>query len=655
MGLIMTPNRLLNSNRWLSFLESTAQGFQLNMTVTSPQSNFYFKTSKICSRCKTEYPDLTLADIRRAQDKMSNLEEFVTNNGSTCIIVEIPGEIIIFALDCPHCLSNNQLILREKAEIASKILSDFLNSLLEGAIGGERAVELSALRQMNQIVLNFFQGQDNAVSYAFNLVLSALVILLDAKGSWLEYQDGDCEVLLIKGEEQAVRQAVKSKGFLKVEAPLQTGSKIGSLGILEPNNQQRAQSLLPLMAQECTIVFEIQRLFELVQAQFANVLGSLRSGVVLINKNKAIIYVNNSFAKLINKPVKDILNMPISDIHAPWISYITEESKLNEAGHMDFWHNDERDYWLNWQICPIFDKEDFSGWILLVDDESDNHQLQVTVRQAERLGVTATMVGALAHELRNPLSAAKGLVQLLARKQDPVKVRGYSDLILKELDRVTGLLNEFLLLGKPSTISSQPLNLTSLLNELLPLLEGEALHYNTKITADFHEVSPIDGDSGQLTQVTLNLVRNAIQAAGDNGKVTVKLKQIGDWVELSIEDNGPGIPPHKESQIFDPFFSTKPHGTGLGLSVVQTIANNHGGKIKVSNLPQGGAAFAVCLPISKRTSTTIVDIALIMANEYRRFPLEQMLRQTGYTVLTIEDIEDHEQEQLIKYRPRLVI
>ncbi len=628
------------------------------MTVTSPQSDFNFKTTKTCSKCKTDYPDLTISDIRKVQDKIVNLQEFVTTNGSTCIVLKIPNEIIIFVLDCPNCVMNNQLALRERAEIGGKILSDFLYSLIEGVNGGERAVELSALRQINQIVLNFFQGQDNAMSYAFNLVLSAFVILLDAKGSWLEYQDGDRTVLLIKGEEQAVKQVMGdvNKNFFIIEAPIQMGGSIGTLGILEPNDHQRAQSLLPLMAQECTIVFEIQRLFELVQAQFTKVLGSIRSGVILINKSKAIIYTNNSFANLINKPVKSILNMSISAFHAPWVSYVTEERRLNATGIMDFWHYNGKDHWLNWQLCPLFDESNFSGWILLVDDESDQYRLQVAVRQAERLGVTATMVGALAHELRNPLSAAKGLVQLLARKQDPVKVRGYSDLIIKELDRVTSLLNEFLLLGKPTSISSQPLDLQALLNELWPLLEGEAFHYNTKIIADFCEVTPIDGDSGQLTQVVFNLVRNAIQAAGEDGQVTLNLEQKGDWVELSVKDNGLGLPPNIESQIFDPFFSTKPHGIGLGLSVVQTIINNHGGKIKAGNLPEGGAVFTVYLPASKKTPKKFIDIVLIMANTYRRFPLEQMFRQTGYKVLTFEDLEeDYQKELQMKYQPRLVI
>lgn len=609
MEIAFEADRLLNSNRWLSFLDSIAQGLQMNMTVISIESDSCFKTAQVCSICGAEYPDLTLTDIKKAQDEMANPEKFVTVNGSQGIVLKIQREIIIMAFDCPYCSQKNHSDLRKKAEISGRIIADFLTFLSKEIIGGQRAVELSALRQMNQIILDSFQGQDKALIYAFNLILSALVILFDAQGSWLQYNDGEDEVLLIKGEEKAVKQAISKKSIFIAEAPMHLGGKSGSIGVLEPSDLLLAQTLIPLMAQECAIVFEIERLFELVQIQLARVIGDLGSGVALLNESKAIIYTNNSFALLAENLLKNSINMSESNLTAPWMPYLAEGRKTTFSGQMDFWCINGEEHWINWQLCPLFNKDTFCGWILLVEDVSDHYRLQAAVRHAERLEVTSTMVGALAHELRNPLSAAKGLIQLLAKRQDPAKIVSYSDLILKELDRVTSLLNEFLLLGKPAEVALQPLELVTFLTELMPLLEGEALPYRTRIITNFHEAAHVDGDSGQLTQVILNLVRNSIQAAGEAGQIILNLKKREDcWIELSVRDNGPGLPPHEESRIFDPFFSTRPRGTGLGLTVVKTIVNNHGGKIIADNHHDGGAIFTIYLPPSKRTPRNIVDI-----------------------------------------------
>ena len=149
----------------------------------------------------------------------------------------------------------------------------------------------------------------------------------------------------------------------------------------------------------------------------------------------------------------------------------------------------------------------------MVDDRSDYYRWQSAARRAERFASTSMMVGTLAHELRNPLSAAKGLLQLMIRKRNPEQTKGYVDLVLREIDRVTRLLNEFLLLGKPASISTEPLDLVTFIEELLLLLEGEADGTDIQVLFKAEKVAPVRADAGQITQVILNLVRNAVQVS----------------------------------------------------------------------------------------------------------------------------------------------
>jgi len=261
--------------------------------------------------------------------------------------------------------------------------------------------------------------------------------------------------------------------------------------------------------------------------------------------------------------------------------------------------------------------------------------------------------GALAHELRNPLSAAKGLLQLMGRRRDPAKVKGYSDLVLKELERVTRLLNEFLLLGKPAELDPEPLDLAAFIEELLPLFEGETMGTAIEIKLNLERVPLVKADPGQLTQVVLNLVRNAIQAVGQNGCFRIAVKNHPDGVVLEVRDSGPGLTSEAQERIFRPFFTTKERGTGLGLPIVQAIIHNHGGRIKAANAPGGGAVFTVILP-AFRDEHEKVDVLLVIEDDILRYPAEQALRLAGIKVISTGN-EHSLNELLILVKPQIIV
>ena len=169
------------------------------------------------------------------------------------------------------------------------------------------------------------------------------------------------------------------------------------------------------------------------------------------------------------------------------------------------------------------------------------------------------------------------------------------------------------------------------------------------------EVALVSADSGQITQVMLNLVRNAIQSLSGTGIVEISLRQVIDKVEMRIQDNRSGFAPGVLDQLFTPFFSTKERGTGLGLAIVKAIIHNHDGEIVASNVPKGGALFTITMPIA-RIESEQVDIALILNNKILSYSLEKALKVLGYRVkgLTISDFENVTARNISVF-PKLII
>lgn len=284
--------------------------------------------------------------------------------------------------------------------------------------------------------------------------------------------------------------------------------------------------------------------------------------------------------------------------------------------------------------------ETIVGWVILADDRTDFYNWQEAGHRAERLAITASMVGSLAHELRNPLSAAKGLLQLSGRKRDPEKASYYNDLILRELDRVTRLLNEFLLLGRVGNQNEEVLNPGAVISELFPILEGETIGTSVEIIIKLSEVPRIYFDQGQLTQVLLNLIRNAVEATGSQGQVTIMLRQEGEQVLLEVQDEGPGISTAIREKLFQPFFTTKERGTGLGLAVTQAIIHSHGGEISVRNAESGGAIFSVLIPAYNVSYISSIDVMIVSDDELVRYPVERMLSKACLTTVTYSTPEE---------------
>jgi signal transduction histidine kinase len=209
-----------------------------------------------------------------------------------------------------------------------------------------------------------------------------------------------------------------------------------------------------------------------------------------------------------------------------------------------------------------------------------------------------------AHEIRNPLTAIQGFLQLLEREcRSPASGR-YLQIIRQEMRRIEGIAADLLLLSRPAETPAVPCALPELLQRTGELLAERAAASGVRIELEAPvSVPPVAAVPERLQQVFLNLLGNAIEAMPRGGAVRVRVSGgppgPGDCVEVAVEDEGPGVPPDVLPRLFEPFFTTKAGGTGLGLAVSQSIVRTFGGDIAVESPPGGGAVFTVRLPAAR--------------------------------------------------------
>jgi two-component system sensor histidine kinase HydH len=228
---------------------------------------------------------------------------------------------------------------------------------------------------------------------------------------------------------------------------------------------------------------------------------------------------------------------------------------------------------------------------------------------AEKRDLLERLLARLAHEIRNPLSSLDIHVQLLEEDLAalaPAKrtqLASRLQIIHGELHRLDSIVEHFLRLAGPSALDFESTDLNRIVSHVCELLRPEAAARGIEIVDQGHStLPPLMADPVRLTQALMNLVINGMQAVEREGKIEVRLSQRDDVLVILVQDSGPGIPPEKMSSIFDPYFTTKVEGSGLGLWIAQQIVTAHGGSLKVRNGENKGAVFEMTIPLRRESS-----------------------------------------------------
>jgi two-component system, NtrC family, sensor histidine kinase HydH len=235
---------------------------------------------------------------------------------------------------------------------------------------------------------------------------------------------------------------------------------------------------------------------------------------------------------------------------------------------------------------------------------SEKRELARRAQISEKLAAVGTLTAGLSHEIRNPLNAAGLQLEILERRVrkldaalgDPLL--GPLRLVRDEVRRLEQLVQDFLQFARPRELRPQPVEAVPLVGHVLDLLAAEAQKRGVRIQSQVEPAS-ILGEVDRLHQILMNLCLNALQATPAGGSITLRARPEGREVLLVVEDTGPGIPAGARSHIFEPFFSTKASGTGLGLPIVHAIVQQHGGSISFADRDGGGTRFELRLPAAR--------------------------------------------------------
>ncbi|MDQ7793596.1 MAG: ATP-binding protein [bacterium] len=388
------------------------------------------------------------------------------------------------------------------------------------------------------------------------------------------------------------------------------GSPVGVLLVWDNRTRplpRGAVSLLTLVGREAALAVENARLLKLTRERLAEITAMKAfTDMVLEHVSTGILVVDGEgTVKLVNPEARRVLGdvrerTPVTQ--GAWGQLMLESI----AGGRDRSARNMRTDGgkvLDVRCSPLRDPQGrVTGAVALINDVTERDRLEAQFMQAEKLALVGELAAGAAHEIRNPLTCIRGFIQLLKVPAPAGDLPAqYLDIVLGEIDRIEHIVRDLLQLARPPELNLGPADLNALAKEACLLFMTEAVRRGVSLSQQLHPALPlVRADSNLIKQVFLNIIGNALEAVDSGGRVEVVGEHLAakGWVVFRVRDNGPGVPPEIRERIFHPFFTTRPQGTGLGLSVSHGIVRNHGGHIEVGSSSTGGAEFSVFLPVA---------------------------------------------------------
>lgn len=320
------------------------------------------------------------------------------------------------------------------------------------------------------------------------------------------------------------------------------------------------------------------------------ILENISDGFFVIDKRWRFIYLNGAAERFCSEKKENLLEKSIWQkfpkfIYSPLYKYF-HKAVLNQSPENFEMYYPEKNKWLEVNINPFEE-----GVSFYFRDISDRKQFEAEMSRLDRLSLVGQMAAGIGHEIRNPLTAVRGFLQLLSEKDSCLQYREFFSLMIGELDRANTIITEFLTLDKDRAITLKVKNINRIIEAILPIISSDANENRININVNLAEVPDILIDEKEICQLILNLVRNGFEAMAAGGELSVGTYMENNEVILSVQDQGDGIANDILAKLGTPFFTTKDNGTGLGLAVCYSIAARHKAKIKVETGATGTTFF----------------------------------------------------------------
>ncbi len=446
------------------------------------------------------------------------------------------------------------------------------------------------------------------------------------------YGQSDKEFQILEGTRASLENL---KAVISIPL-ISKGSLVGILSLGEKMSQDMYDredlQLLGTIANQAAIAVENAKLYEdiLTMSDYTdNILKNITSGVMTIDLEGRIVTLNEKAEKITGEKLEEVAGKPclkvyegrgelgriLFDTLKREEHYVSREAVLTDKKG--------KQVFVGVSTSLLRDSEKNKiGALAAFADLSDIKKLEEQMRRTDRLAVAGTLAAGMAHEIKNPLSSIEMFTQLLPRKFDDEKFREkFHSIVGQELQRLNNLVEALLSFARPSEPEFLPVQVNKILDRILNLMEVKIFKNKVDVIKEYEDSLPeIPADGKHLIQVFMNLILNAVEAMPEGGTLRIKtgirlgkkrekvtpssrMHFVGPsqykFVEVKFSDTGKGIPAEHLSRLFDPFFSTKEEGTGLGLSVVHQIIEQHEGSIDAESKDGEGTTFTVCLPLER--------------------------------------------------------
>ncbi len=341
------------------------------------------------------------------------------------------------------------------------------------------------------------------------------------------------------------------------------------------------------------------------------ILSSQVTALVLFDRDLTIVYMNAAAEMLLSVSARMVLGQPMDqllrcpqDVMLQHLRTVTESNQPLTEREIILSLPDGHSITVDCTLVPV-DNDQRQGMVLAEIRRVDR-QLRLT-REEQLISqnlATRDLIRGLAHEIKNPLGGVRGAAQLLAMELEDTELGEYTNIIVEEVDRLKSLVDQ--MLGSRQLPVMRSVNIHHILERVCTIIEADPEH-GAVLQRDYDPSIPdLQGDADQLIQAILNIVQNAVQATGGKGHILLQTRVLRQFTlankrhrlvaQLNIIDDGPGIPPEIQERVFYPMVSGKSEGTGLGLSLAQSLINRHGGLIEFTSEP-GKTVFTLYLPL----------------------------------------------------------
>jgi two-component system, NtrC family, sensor kinase len=452
------------------------------------------------------------------------------------------------------------------------------------------------------------------------LISTKDILVKDELGDEISRQEMMGKVGQIRREGmEEVRDAMERLG-ISVWVPIISKEEL--VGIIALGNKLSGDifttediGLLSTLASQTAVALDNSRLYnEVVNMKDYNeeILQSMISGVLTVDIKGKIVTYNSMAERITGRKLSEVFGKTCEDIWGKrgTIPNVIANS-LKDRCYINFEStiaSPERGLLPVAFSSTVLRDHDSKkiGALLTLRDLSEVKELEQKVRRADKLTALATMAAGMAHEIKNPLSSMKVLSQLLPlRYNDPEFRKKMEEIIPREINRIDRIVESLLSFARATALTFEKVNINDILRENVEYFNNQAEAVDVKIIYKPAELSLIEVDKGQISQVFSNLMLNAIQAMSGGGELRVTSmpgKKVMDSlqnIKIVISDSGHGMPEDTVKKLFDPFFTTKHGGTGLGLTISHNIVDGHKGYIDVESIIGKGTTFTITLPVSQ--------------------------------------------------------